>query len=58
MSAERCQTCSRRLVEITITADGRPLTMRSCSNCDTREWTRASDPVGLDGVLDELASPR
>jgi len=53
--AERCSRCSRTLVEITIDRDGRPLTLRSCSNCDIREWTSDSAPVALDGVLEDLA---
>lgn len=36
--------------------DGKPLTMRSCSQCDTRSWHRGNEAVDLGGVLADISS--
>ena len=41
-----CELCGRTHVEVELDVWGETLTMRSCSNCDSRQW------VGPDGVLD------
>lgn len=43
-----CPTCAAPLVEIRL---GVELTLRSCSNCDSRWWSRADQPADLDQVL-------
>jgi len=58
MAYTRCQRCHRQLVEITIESGERPMTLRSCSHCDLREWTASGGPVALDGVLDDLGRER
>lgn len=58
MSDTRCPRCHRQLVVITIEAGERPMTLRSCSHCDVREWTTADLTVPLDGVLDDLSRDR
>jgi hypothetical protein len=54
-SPTRCATCDSPLVEITIDVDGSPLTMSSCSTCDTRSWRHDGDAVDLPEVLDRVA---
>ncbi len=43
------------MVEISLTTNAGPLTMRSCTHCDTRRWFRASesdeDVLDLNEVL-------
>jgi endogenous inhibitor of DNA gyrase (YacG/DUF329 family) len=58
MTNDRCPRCRRLLVEITIESGEHPMTMRSCSHCDVREWTSTAGPVALDGVLDDLTRER
>ena len=55
MTCPRCKTS--RLVEIELSIDKRPVTMRSCSRCDTRWWDSEGEPLPLPGVL-ELAGNR
>jgi endogenous inhibitor of DNA gyrase (YacG/DUF329 family) len=54
MPNDRCPRCDRELVEITLDATERPMTLRSCSHCDVREWSADEAPLALDGVLDDL----
>jgi hypothetical protein len=51
MSSLRCAGCDGPLVEITLTIDGEPVTMRSCSTCDRRSWHRGGEQVELAGLL-------
>lgn len=51
----RCSTCGGPIVEIVLSGDGSDLTMRSCSTCDTREWSNDDgEPVHLADALGEL----
>ncbi len=50
----RCTRCGGPVVEIVLTTDGRELTMRSCSHCDTREWASGDESVERDAVLGEI----
>jgi endogenous inhibitor of DNA gyrase (YacG/DUF329 family) len=52
----KCRTCGETVVEIELLLDGEPLTMRSCSACDTRSWHRGADEIALGGVLTDLSS--
>lgn len=56
MAPLHCAGCSRPLVEITLTVDGEPVTMRSCSPCDRRSWHRGTEQVELHGLLAAGAS--
>jgi hypothetical protein len=38
MVPERCPGCGRTYVQIELDVGGQPMFMRSCSNCDTRQW--------------------
>lgn len=52
----RCPRCKRsNLVEINLTVADRPLTMRSCSECDSRWWHSDGETLHLPGVLDLAA---
>ncbi len=51
-----CATCAEALAEINMVIDGKPLTMRSCSHCDTRSWHRGDEAVDLGGVLADISS--
>jgi hypothetical protein len=50
----RCSRCGGPVVEIVIDGESSPITMRSCSVCDARQWESDGDPVELDSVLGEL----
>lgn len=55
----RCATCSGPLIEISISLQpSGPMSMRSCSTCDTRYWHREGEATTLEGVLDIMASER
>jgi hypothetical protein len=56
--ASRCSGCSGPLVEITLTMDGEPVTMRSCSSCDRRSWHRGGHQVELTGLIGGLPAQR
>ena len=47
-----CPSCLAPLIEIRL---GEELTLRSCSSCDSRFWTRGVQPTDLDGVLNAVA---
>jgi hypothetical protein len=47
-----CPSCLAPLVEIRL---GDELTLRSCSRCDARFWTRGDAVLDLDGVLATVA---
>jgi endogenous inhibitor of DNA gyrase (YacG/DUF329 family) len=51
----RCSRCGGPVVEIVLEGDGAPLTMRSCSRCDAREWASGDEPVELDAVIGTLS---
>ncbi|HNI34222.1 MAG TPA: hypothetical protein PLV93_02420 [Microthrixaceae bacterium] len=51
-----CAACGEIVVEINLLIDGEDLTMRSCSQCDTRSWHRGGAPVELGGILADLSS--
>jgi hypothetical protein len=51
-----CAACGKEMVEIALTIDGSHLTMRSCSNCDTRSWHRDGESVELGGVLHDISA--
>ena len=55
MSCPNCKAST--LVEIALTVGRRPVTMRSCSGCDTRSWDSEGRSLHLEGVL-ALASGR
>jgi hypothetical protein len=46
------------LVEIQMTIDGQPVTMRSCSVCELRWWDNAGDLIDLTSVLEMASNPR
>jgi hypothetical protein len=47
-----CPSCLAPLVEIRLGAE---LTLRSCSRCDSRFWSRNDEAIDLDGVLGAVA---
>jgi hypothetical protein len=47
-----CPSCLAPLVEIRLGAE---LTLRSCSRCDSRFWSRGDEVTDLDGVLSVVA---
>jgi hypothetical protein len=51
----RCRSCDDVVVEIEMVIDGAPLTMRSCSTCDSRSWHRGGAEIELGGVLADLS---
>ena len=53
---ERCLGCGRTYVQIELEVGGRPLSMRSCSNCDTRQWFGPDGERALDGVLADISA--
>jgi hypothetical protein len=53
---ERCPGCERSYVEIQLDVGGRVLSMRSCSNCDTRQWYGPDGEQALDGVLADISA--
>ena len=55
---EKCPHCGRTLVTLETDLGGETVTMRSCSACDTRTWTRNGEPVDLRDVLDLTESQR
>ncbi len=58
-SVERCPVCNRsQLVEISMTAGGESVRMRSCSACDSRWWNMGGSPVKLPQVLEAFAAAR
>jgi hypothetical protein len=44
--------CNDSLVQINIGE----MTLRSCSGCDSRWWTAADSPAGIDDVLRTVAA--
>ena len=56
MVQERCPGCGRSYVEIRREVGGRMMTMRSCSNCDTRQWYTPDGEKALDGVLADISA--
>jgi hypothetical protein len=56
MVQERCPGCGRAYVEIGLEVGGRRMTMRSCSNCDTRQWYTPEGEKALDGVLAAISA--
>ena len=56
MVEERCQGCGRAYVEISLEVGGRMMTMRSCSNCDVRQWHTPDGEKALDGVLADISA--
>jgi uncharacterized protein with PIN domain len=55
----RCPHCDDPLVEISLELEGEPVTMASCSRCDTRVW-RGEDgrQIDVDGMLSDLGVDR
>jgi hypothetical protein len=49
-----CEICNRPHVEVELDVGGDTLRMRSCSNCDRREWVGAEGVLDLAGVLDTV----
>ena len=56
MVPERCPGCGRTYVQIELEVGGQPMFMRSCSNCDTRQWYGPDGERALDGVLSEISA--
>ena len=54
----RCDRCTSVMIEITLTVSERPVTMRSCSQCDRRSWTADGEPLGLGVVLEQIGATR
>lgn len=52
----RCAQCGEPVVEINLLIDGQAITMRSCSECDTRSWHRDGHEIDLGGVLADLSN--
>jgi hypothetical protein len=48
-----CPSCLAPLIEIRL---GDELTLRSCSGCDTRFWSRRDEETDLDGVLSVVST--
>jgi hypothetical protein len=44
------------MTQINMVIDGNPLTLRSCSQCDTRSWHRGDESVDLGGVLADISA--
>lgn len=55
---ERCLGCRSTMAAIDFVIDGASFTMRSCTECDRRLWTRGGSSVGLEDVLDDLVVSR
>lgn len=51
-----CPRCDGTLTKISLTIDGRPVTMRSCSVCELRWWDADGELIDLTTVLDMAAS--
>ncbi|GIU85314.1 MAG: hypothetical protein KatS3mg008_2089 [Acidimicrobiales bacterium] len=52
MQQRNCPRCGRPAVEISVTLDGEPMAMLSCSSCDHRWWfTDDGELVDIDGIL-------
>jgi hypothetical protein len=56
MVEDRCPGCGRAYVEINLEVGGRLMSMRSCSNCDTRQWFGPDGERALDGVLADISA--
>ena len=56
MAQSRCSGCGRTHVEISLEVNGRTMAMRSCSNCDTRQWYGPDGERALDGVLADISA--
>jgi len=54
--SRRCTECGEPVVEINLLIDGQAITMRSCSECDTRSWHRDGLEIDLGGVLADLSN--
>jgi len=48
-----CPSCLAPLIEIRL---GEELTLRSCSRCDSRFWSRGEATIDLDGALATVAA--
>jgi hypothetical protein len=58
-TTNRCAHCQGPLIEISISLQpSGPMSMRSCSTCDTRYWHREGEVTTLEGVLDIMAAER
>lgn len=44
------------MIQIELSTPTAPVTMRSCSNCDRREWFVDSEPTDLEGALGQIAT--
>lgn len=53
-----CRCCGHPAIEIDMQIDGDQLTMRDCSNCETREWMRWGVPTELSTVLADISVVR
>lgn len=51
-----CHSCRQQTLEIDMLIDGRPLTMRACSTCDTRTWFRDAMPSDFSAIISALSS--
>lgn len=49
MSCPKCKKAG--LVEISLTIAARSVTMKNCSNCDSRWWQSEGESLHLPGVL-------
>ena len=54
--ASKCENCGRPHVVVELDLGGEALRMRSCSNCDRREWVGSDGALDLDAVLDTVQS--
>jgi len=55
MSTATCPSCRGPVVEIVLGARESPLTMRSCSRCDARDWSNGGRTIDLTEALGEIA---
>lgn len=55
MGARTCPECGGPMIEIALANGDSPLVMRSCSHCDSREWSSAGEGIDLTSALQELS---
>ena len=53
-----CPRCDAPLVEIRLAPGGADLSLRSCSNCETRWWLRDGELTDFAGVLTDVQRDR
>ena len=58
-TAATCPLCQiSHLVTISMSVNGRDLTLHSCNRCETKWWKADGENVGIKTVLDTAATRR